>query len=130
MKKLFLTSAILLLSSMWALAQSSAQPTTQDQYGGAQSQQPDKSKQGTSEKGEQTIEGCLSGAANEYVLTDSTGRTYELLDDTHQLDANVGHQVRLTGSVSLSAGGERSSTRGPQKIFGVKKVQSLSDKCK
>jgi hypothetical protein len=130
MKKLFLTSTILLLSSMWVLAQSSAQSTAQGQYGGAQSQQPDKSKQATSEKGEQTIEGCLSGAANEFVLTDSTGRTYQLLDDTHQLDANVGHQVRLWGSVSLSAGGERSSTTGPQKIFGVKKVQSLSDKCK
>lgn len=130
MKKLFLTTAILLLSSMSVLAQSSAQPATQDQYGGAQSQQPDKSKQGTSEKGEQTIEGCLSGAANEYVLTDATGRTYVLLDKTHQLDNNVGHQVRLTGSLSSSAGGEQSSTRGAQEIFGVKHVQSLSDKCK
>ena len=131
MKRMFLTSAIVLLSSVWVLAQRNAQYMTQGQYGGAQStQQPDKSQKSTSEKGQQTIEGCLSGAANEFVLTDATGRTYELLDDTHQLDNNVGHQVRLWGSVSPSGGGERSSTRGAQAIFGVKKVQSLSDKCK
>jgi hypothetical protein len=129
MKKLLLTSAILLLSSVWVLAQRNPQVVTQDQYSGAQSQQPDKSQKSTSDKGEQTIEGCLSGAAHVYVLTDARGKTYELMDDAHQLDNNVGHQVRLWGSLGTTGGGNAISAGGPQAIFEVKKVQSLSDKC-
>jgi uncharacterized protein YdeI (BOF family) len=132
MKKLSLITAILLLSSSWVLAQSSTQPTANaGQYPGSgqqSTQQPDKSQK--SDKGEQTIEGCLSGGANVYLLTDATGRTYELLDDTRQLDKNVGHQVRLWGSLGSTGGGAAISAPGPQAIFGVKKVKSLSDKCK
>ncbi|HMF90083.1 MAG TPA: hypothetical protein VKL40_05520 [Candidatus Angelobacter sp.] len=130
MKKLSFAIATLLLSSCWVLAQSNAQSATQDQYGGAQStQQPDKSKQATTEKGEATIEGCLSGAANTFKLTDANQKTYELLDDTHQLDQNVGHWVRLSGTLGSTGGGARTAA-GPQAIFGVKKVKSLSNDCK
>jgi hypothetical protein len=135
MAKLFLATAVLLLSSACALAQSSTSPDTKDssQYPDSSSQtaqQPDKSKQSTADHGAQTIEGCLSGAADTFVLTDASGKTYELNGDTSQLNANVGHKVRLTGSLGNTGGGVTSSTNGPQAIFGVKKVKSLSDTCK
>lgn len=120
MRKLFLTTAILLLSSSWVLAQS----------GSTSAQQPDKSQTSSADKGAQTIDGCLSGAADVFKLTDATGKTYELFGDTKGLAENVGHQVRLWGSVGSTGGGELITASGPQATFGVKKVKSLSDKCK
>lgn len=75
------------------------------------------------------IDGCLSGAADVFKLTDATGKTYELTGDTHGLAENAGHKVRLWGDVGSSGGGAMSSDRGPQATFGVKKMQSLSDSC-
>lgn len=134
MRKLSLITAILLLSSTWVLAQNSTPPT--DQYPGSSSpsaQQPDKSQTGaqtaTSDQGGQTVEGCLSGAADSFKLTDAMGKTYELTGDTSGLAENVGHQVRLWGNAGSSGGGEKISASGPQATFGVKKVKSLSATC-
>lgn len=114
MKRQLLRVAFLVLASSWALAQ------------GEYSQQPDPSQ---TAKGK-SVEGCLSGAADTFVLTDAKGKTYELTGDTSMLKDNVGHQVRLYGNVGSSGGGEKTSARGPQATFGVKKVESLSDTCK
>ena len=119
-RKLFLATAILLLSSSWMLAQSSP----------PSAQQPDKSQTSTSDQGAQTVEGCLSGAADTFVLTDPTGKTYELTGDTSMLAANVGHKVRLSGAAGNTGGGELITAKGPQATFGVKNVTSLSDTCK
>jgi hypothetical protein len=121
MRKLFLTTAVLLLSSSWVLAQSNSSQSAQ---------QPDKSQTAAADKGAQTIEGCLSGAADTFKLTDASGKTYELTGDTSGLAENVGHKVRLWGSAGSTGGGEKISASGPQATFGVKKVQSLSDTCK
>ena len=120
MRKLFLATAILLLSSSWAVAQSSS-PSTQ---------QPDKSQTSTSDQGAQTVEGCLSGAADTFVLTDANGKTYDLTGDTKMLQTNVGHRVRLSGAAGNTGGGELITAKGPQGTFGVKKVESLSATCK
>jgi hypothetical protein len=133
MKRL-LTATILLLWSSWALAQSGTPTTTNDgsQNPGNSSpstQQPDKSQKTKSHHG-QTVKGCLSGAADTFVLTDASGKTYELLGATRELQANVGHKVQLWGNKSSSGGGERTTAKGPQAIFGVKEVKSLSERCK
>src|SRR5260370_27557641 len=130
MKKLFFATAILLLSSAWVLAQSSSMPPAADdgsQYPNSSSQsaqQPDKSQKSTSDKGLQTIEGCLSGDANVFKLTDANYKTYELVGDTSWLEENVGHRVRLWGSLGSTGGGATGTASGPQAIFGVKKVKS------
>ena len=93
-------------------------------------QQPDESQKATSDKGEQTLEGCLTGAANTFTLTDATGKTFELFGETSELAANVGHQVRLWGMAAGTGGGEATSARGQKMTFGVKKVKSLADTCK
>lgn len=129
MTKLSLAPAILLLSLAWMAA--STQPAGQNPTGSAQSaQQPDKSQAPTSDSSAQAIEGCLSGGANVFVLTDAKGKTYELTGDSSMLNDNVGHKVRLFGHASSSGGGAQITTQGPQATFGVEKVQSLSPTCK
>ena len=135
MRKTFLATAILLLASSLTLAQGRTPPPTNDSSqnpatSNPPAQQPDQSQKTTADKGEQTLDGCLSGAANTFVLTDATGKTFELFGETSELAANVGHQVRLWGEAAGTGGGEASSARGQKMTFGVKKVQSLSDKCK
>jgi hypothetical protein len=138
-----LAATILLLSSSWTLGQSGTPTTTNDNSQNTGSsppsmQQPDNSQQtpDNSQKtkdpgrGKETVEGCLSGAAKTFVLTDDSGITYELIGDTRGLDANVGHRVRLYGNRDSTGGGARISASGNQRIFGVKKVKSLSDSCK
>ncbi|MCU1254405.1 MAG: proteophosphoglycan 5 [Candidatus Angelobacter sp.] len=133
--KLFLTATMLLLSSSWALAQSGTPTTTNgdSQNSGSSSpsmQQPDESQNQKTSHGDQTVDGCLSGAAKTFVLTDASGKTYELRGETRELAANVGHQVRLWGNEDSTGGGARISASGNQATFGVKKVKSLSDTCK
>jgi hypothetical protein len=120
MRKFSLITAILLLCSAWMVAQSNP-PSA--------GQQPDKSQAAASDKAGQTVEGCLSGAANTFKLTDATGKTYELTGDTSGLNENVGHQVRLWGNAGSSGGGEKISASGAQATFGVTKVQSISPTC-
>jgi hypothetical protein len=115
MKKPLLLTAVLLLAAAWGFAQSTT------------SQQPDTSQ--TAKPG-QTVEGCLTGAADTFVLTDAQGYTYELTGDTKGLKENVGHKVRLHGYTGSSGGGEKITVEGPQRTFGVKSVESLSDTCK
>ena len=124
MRKFSLITAILLLSSAWMVAQSNP-PAGQN----PSAQQPDKSQAAASDKAGQTVEGCLSGAANTFKLTDANGKTYELTGDTSSLNENVGHQVRLWGSAGNSGGGEKISAGGAQATFGVTKVASLSPTC-
>jgi hypothetical protein len=128
MRKFSLITAILLLCSAWMVAQSSP-PSAEQQPASPQAQQPDKSQAAASDQAGQTVEGCLSGAANTFKLTDATGKTYELTGDSSALNENVGHQVRLWGNAGSSGGGEKISASGPQATFGVTKVQSISPTC-
>jgi hypothetical protein len=119
MKRVFLATAVLFVSSSWMLAQNNPP-----------SQQPaDKSKTPTSDQKGHTVEGCLTGAADTFTLTDAKGRTYQLTGDTSGLNENVGHKVRLEGNAG-SSGPDPYSVWGTQATFGVKKVTSLSDSCK
>jgi len=131
MNRFSLGIAVALLSSAWIIAQASVPPAEQNQAGSTQSaQQPDKSKTATSDKSAQAIEGCLTGAANVFVLTDANGKTYELTGDTSGLAANVDHRVRLLGHAGSTGGGALITARGPQGAFGVESVQSISNTCK
>src|SRR5258708_30698348 len=116
MKRLFLTTVILILSSSWGLTQSSS----------PSGQQPDKSQAAAEHKGQKSIEGCLSGAADSFMLTEATGNRYELIGDTSGLNKNIGHKVRLWGYVDDTGGSTRISASGPY-LFGVKSVESLAD---
>jgi serine-aspartate repeat-containing protein C/D/E len=170
MRKTFLITAILLLSAAWAVAQTSPstpQSTTPDTSSQqstspsstSPSQQPaapDTSSTTTQTTTTQTtqtsnnsstsIEGCLSGSAGNWTLTDQSGKTWQLAGDTSKLSDHVGHQVRLMGTDnSASASGSSSpsssnpsssagatgagSSSGTQSTFTVNKVKMISSTC-
>ncbi len=122
MRKFFLAAAVFLLSSSWALAQNNPSPA----------QSPDKSQTSKSDKSSDksgnTVEGCLTGAADTFTLTDATGKTYQLTGDTKGLKENVGNMVRLYGSAATS--GPNPFSAEQQATFGVKNVESLGKTCK
>jgi hypothetical protein len=142
MRKIYLTTAILLLSSALVLAQRGTPPAVPDGSQSANLQNPsgtspaiqqpgmpDKSETGTqapsSGQAAQTVEGCLGGAAGGFTLTDASGKTYQLAGDTSKLSEHVGHMVRITGSEEGSA----AANAGAQPTFTVKNVKMVSSSC-
>jgi hypothetical protein len=152
MKKTFLITAILMLSAVWAVAQTSPNMPQSSTPGASspsstmppQSTAPDSSTatQSTATSSQTSsdtaIEGCLSGSAGSYTLTDQSGKAWTLAGDTSKLTEHVGHQVRVMGSgsdssaasspsgSSASAGGASS---GAGTTFTVKKVKMISSSC-
>ena len=122
MRKIDLAIAVFMLSSACMLAQVNTAATNSNSAPPAQSSQ-------VRSKNSQTIEGCLSGAANTFVLTDSAGKTYYLTGATSQLNANLDHKVRLWGTAASTGGGQIITAQGVQATFGVKKVLSLANSC-
>ena len=136
MRKTSLITAILLLSAIWAVAQTSPSSSPQSTTPDASSQTspsstspsqqpatPDASSTTTQTTTTQTtqtssdsgssIEGCLNGSAGNWTLTDQSGKTYQLAGDTSKLSDHVGHQVRIMGtdnSSSASSSGSMGSS--------------------
>jgi hypothetical protein len=173
MRKSYLIGAILLLSAVWAVAQTSPSTppsTTPDTSSQQQSTSPSSTSPSSTSPSQQpatpdtsqtttttttqttqtstdsgtSIEGCLSGSAGNWTLTDQSGKTYSLAGDTSKLSDHVGHQVRIMGtdnsgsaSSSGSASGASSpsgasgasSAGGSQSTFTVKKVKMISSTC-
>lgn len=133
MRKWSLITAILLLSSAWVVAQSSSTPPTvpdnSQQYPSSSGQKPDTSQTSAppagTDRAAQSIEGCISGAAGAFTLTDATGKTYQLGGDTSKLADHVGHQVQVTGSAEPAA----ATSAGAPTSFNVKKVKMLAASC-
>jgi Protein of unknown function (DUF5818) len=130
MRKLSLIAAVLLLSSAWVLAQSSAPNSSQYPSSTAPSaqqpaQQPDASQTAT---GDHSVEGCIGGSAGNFTLTDASGKTYQLAGDTSKLGDHVGHQVRITGSEEAAAPGAAAAAGAPTTLT-VKKVKMISSSC-
>src|SRR6185503_18835522 len=63
----------------------------------------------TSSASGNSIEGCLSGSAGNWTLTDQSGKTYQLSGDTSKLSDHVGHQIRVTGTDNSSSASNSSS---------------------
>jgi hypothetical protein len=169
MRKTFLITAILLLSATWAVAQTSPStpqsttPETSSQQSTAPSstspsQQPaapdatSSTTQTTTTQTTQTssnsstsIEGCLSGSAGNWTLTDQSGKTWQLAGDTSKLSDHVGHQVRIMGtdnsssasgssspgssSPSSGAGATGAGSSAAQSTFTVNRVKMISSTC-
>lgn len=159
MRKGYLITSILLLSSVWLMAQSTpsstqqpSTPSTTDQSSPSATSpsQSTTTTQTTTTDTTQTsssgssIEGCLSGSAGSYTLTDTTGKTWQLAGDTSKLTEHVGHDIRLTGSEgnggasgssnsasgsSASSTGAGAGASGSQPTFTVQKVKMISSTC-
>jgi hypothetical protein len=148
MKKTFLITAILMLSAVWAVAQTSPSTPQSTTPGAAsspsstmptQSTTPDASAPATqsspiSTDSSTAIEGCLSGSSGSYTLTDQSGKAWTLAGDTSKLTEHVGHQIRVMGSgsdASSSAASSPSSSGASASgsTFTVKKIKMISSSC-
>lgn len=79
----FLLFSLLILGASWAAAQS----------------YPSQAPAGNA-AGQQSVTGCLSNSGGAYTLTAKNGKTYELSGDTAKLTDHVGHEMKITGTVS------------------------------
>jgi Protein of unknown function (DUF5818) len=139
MRKSFLITAMLLLSAVWVVAQTtpSTPQSTTPGTGAPQSTSPSSTSPSqqpatpdtsstttqtttttsqTSTDSSSSIEGCLAGSAGNWTLTDQSGKAWQLAGDTSKLSDHVGHQVRVTGS---EAGGAASSSSSPSSSAGA-----------
>jgi hypothetical protein len=91
-----------------------------------------------------SIQGCLSGSAGSYTLTDQSGKSYQLEGETSKLSGHVGQEVQLTGkeassgsntsmsassATSTTASGSTSGASSESVKFNVSKVKKISDTC-
>lgn len=120
MRHLLLLS-VLLLGATWAIAQNYPSQTTPSGTGG-----------------ETTVQGCLSGSGGNYMLTAKSGKSFRLTGDTAKLSEHVGHEVKITGTVSsASAAPSAKSDRGmageesgsAQQSLEVSSVKHISKTC-
>jgi hypothetical protein len=126
MSKVYLITASALLSSVFVFAQkaqphdnqySSAGPSQQQPKVPSQPDTPKTSTEPGSSERSKNVEGCIGGAAGNYTLTDSAGKTWQLTGNTSALAEHVGHTVKVSGS------------EDPQGAFNVKKVKMVSGAC-
>jgi hypothetical protein len=116
MRHLLLLS-VLLLGATWAVAQNYPSQTTPSGTGG-----------------EMTVQGCLSNSGGNYMLTAKNGKSIRLTGDTAKLSEHVGHEVKITGTVSSAteapsaksdrgmAGEESGSAQPSLEVSSVKHV--------
>lgn len=136
MRKRFLMTAILLLSSAWVVAQrSSTLPAVPENSQSTQpndaGQQPnaaqEKEPKGTEDAGE-SIEGCLTKVTGAYHLTENSGKVHTLIGDTHLLADQAGHWVQVWGAEVINPHGTASSAGSPP-TFTVTKMRMVSTTC-
>jgi hypothetical protein len=112
MKKTGLLTSSLILVAMMAVAQGQSATSTQ----GASSQP-------------NSLQGCLSGSADNFTLTDANGAQYRLVGDNSSLASHVGHTVRIFGAGIQNQSTAGSTESGGTTANGVNSLQvsSLED---
>jgi hypothetical protein len=53
--------------------------------------------------GEQSVQGCLGGADGNYTLMVKNGNSFRPTGDTAKLAEHIGHEVKVTGTVSSAS---------------------------
>lgn len=112
-----LVISVLLLASIWAVAQNSGQ------------------KSETSAGSQTTVEGCLSGSNGNYMLTDQNGTMYQLTGDSAKLSEHVGHEIKVSGTSSSAgnsarAGKTTGASGSAEQTIEVTSVKHISKTCK
>lgn len=105
--------SVLLLGTVWAVAQNPADPP----------------QKGSASASAQTVEGCLSGSDGKFILTDQQGKTFELTGDTSKLAEHVGHEVKITGTAG-SATGSAGAGQSSGASLEVSSVKQVAKTCK
>ena len=115
MRKAMVLGSALLLCAALSFAQDSNSTSSPSQSGASAtsgsasaSSQTSTSDQNTSTSGN-TVQGCLSGTAGSYMLTDATGVTYQLQGDDSQFSANANKEVEVMGTPGATASASASN---------------------
>jgi hypothetical protein len=95
----FLLSVLLLITS-WAAAQNSQSQTDPSQ---TSPNQTSSQTTPTSAGSQTTVQGCLSGSDGSYTVTDKSGASFQLTGDTSKLSQHVGHEIKVTGTVTSAS---------------------------
>jgi len=80
--------------------------------------------------------GCVRISVDHVVLTDDSGKMYNLAGDTSNLNSDVGHKIQVmgvvdnTGSVSTNTTTPQGSTESQRPTITVQQVQPVSGSCK
>ena len=147
MKKILTLSGIILGCCLFALAQSSSYyriPPGHSHQGSAEqfqsySEEPAAMSANQSASQKTTVQGCLSQSRDGmFILSDSSGTSYQLNDSTSRLSQFVGKEIRVDGfgifnGTNESAPGAISS--GPSGLqasaqqIDVTKVRKIADSC-
>jgi len=86
----------------------------------------------TSHNTQQTIQGCLSGSAHDYQLTEHNGTAHMLMGDNQELSAHVGQEVQLAGKADMRRDASTSSdeaTAHGMRFFRVERVARAEGTC-
>jgi hypothetical protein len=120
MKRIILLGSILLLTTVWAVAQYGSQSSSTS----------------GSDMSKTTVEGCLAGSDGNYTLTDNSGTTYQLTGDTAKLQNHLGHTIQVTGTSASNEGsttgkqsGSMSAPSESQPTFNVTSFKHVSTTC-
>ncbi len=117
--------SVLLLGTTWAMAQTNQSPTANTTNGEQTAAAPASSGAPT------TVEGCLSSAGGNYLLTTKNGQVYQLSGDTAKLSEHIGHEMKITGTTSsMNSSGESSGSMGAKETIDVSSFKHISKTCK
>lgn len=126
-------TAMVLLSAVWVMAQSTGRQSAYPNSPAPSNQQPAAAMAPVSEtqtspvsKHDSLLEGCIGGSNDRLTLTDAAGRVYQLRGDTAKLSDHIGQHASIMGTE------EHRSTRGldvAQTTFTVKKVAIIASVC-
>jgi hypothetical protein len=119
MRRIILLSCILVLSTVWAVAQND----------------PDAPSQSTTTTTTMTVEGCLeldpNGSIGSYTLTNYGGASYQLTGSAAKLKPHVGETVRVTGMATpvVNVPGAISEGTRTQPTLSVTSIKRISGVC-
>jgi Protein of unknown function (DUF5818) len=113
MRHLLLFS-VLLLATSWAAAQSYPSQETSGKSGA-----------------QDTVKGCLSSSGGTYTLTDKDGKAFQLTGDTTKLTEHVGHEIKVTGTVSAASAtsSDAMGKTGADQTIEVSSVKHVAKSC-
>jgi len=131
MSKKFAITTLLLLS-VGVMAQQAGQQPVYPKGSSPRSQQP--AKDGTTQTTQafapdahdRLLEGCVAGTRDNLILTDATGKVYQLRGETAKLAEHIGQQASVTGTDAPRDGSGAVET---QLTFVVKKVAMIASVC-
>jgi hypothetical protein len=106
--------SVLMLGACWAAAQS----------------YPSQGPAGST-AGQHSVMGCLSSSGGAYTLTAKDGKTYQLTGDTAKLSDHVGHEMKITGTMSPASASSTGAMgkNGDEESIDVTSFKHISKTC-